>query len=64
MHEHQKFFSEIAFWVSKQVSISSVSSLLCVSIEMNLLSAKTVEFSASDLALGAEITPIDLIDVG
>lgn len=40
------------------------SSLLCVSIEMNLLSAKTVEFSASDLALGAEITPIDLIDVG
>lgn len=64
MHEHQKFFSEIAFWVSKQVSISCVSSLCCVSIEMNLLSAKTVEFSASDLALGAEITPIDLIDVG
>lgn len=41
------------FWLSKQISINCVFCLLCLSIGMNLLSPKAVEFSPSDLALGS-----------
>lgn len=49
--EHQNFR------FSKQISINCIFCLLCLNIEVNLLFAKAVEFSASALALRSKNIP-------